>query len=129
MLGQSARAHRQQARFDGLGIVRQLVTAGGFVVREFQPVERARRGQGGAAEGGVAAVQPQRIELVAGRGQQRIAAQEGVGIEVCVTQRLAVKPLGQQLGHGVIDLAGVARVVEAGGQRAGQAEAVIDLAE
>ena len=50
-------------------------------------------------------------------------------VEVLATQRQTVEPLGQQLGHGVIDIAGVARVVKAAGQRAGQAQAVIDLAE
>ena len=50
-------------------------------------------------------------------------------IEIFITQRQPVEPLGQQLGQRMIDEAGVARVVETGGQRAGQAQAVIDLTE
>lgn len=129
VLGQSAHPHRQQTLFNRCRIVGELVSASGFVVGKLQPVEGARRRQGRAAEGGIESIQPQRIELVAGRGQERIPAQESVVIEIIVTQRLAVKPLGQQLRQGVIDLAGGARVVEAAGQRAGQAQPVIDLAE
>ena len=129
MLGQTPHAHRQQTVFDGRRIVRQLVAAGGFVVREFQAVQRARRGQSRAAKGRIEPVPAQRIELVASRGQEGIAAQEGVVIEILVTQRQPVKPLGQKLGQRMINKAGVARIAETGGQRAGQTQAVIDLAQ
>ena len=79
--GQTPRAHRQQAVGNGHRIVGQFVAAGGFVVREFQPVERARRRQGRAAEGRIEPVLAPRIELVARGGQERIAAQKGVVIE------------------------------------------------
>ena len=127
--GQTPRAHRQQAVGDGHGIMGEFVTARGLVVGKFQPVEGRGRGQGRAAKGRIEAVQPQRIEFVARRGQQRIAAQEGVVIEVLISQRQPVEPLGQQLGQRMIDEAGVARVVETGGQCAGQPQAMIPLAE
>jgi len=87
------------------------------------------RGQGRAAKGRIETVHAQRIELVASRGQEGIAAQEGVVIEILVAQRQPVEPLGQKLGQRMIDKAGVARVAETGGQRAGQTQAVIDLAQ
>ena len=129
MLWQAARAQGEQAIGDGLWIVSQFVAAGGFVVGELQPVERGGSRQGRAAEGGVEAVLTERIELVARGGQERIAAQESVVIEILVTQGQAVKALGQKLGHRVIHEADVARVEEARGQRAGEPQPVIDLAE
>ena len=129
VFGQAPRPQREQTLCNRRRLVRQLVAARGLVVGKFQPVERRGRGQGRAAQGWMAAVPPERIELVALRGQQRIAAPEGVVIELLITQRQPVEPLGQQLREPMIDEAGGARGVETGGQRAGQAQAVIDLAE
>ena len=56
-------------------------------------------------------------------------AKAGVVMEVFVTQPQAVKPLGQKLGQRMIDIAGIARIAETSGQRAGETQAVIDLAQ
>lgn len=94
VLGQAPRAPGEQARFAGRRSVDQFVAAGGFVVGEFQPVERARRGQGHPAEGGVAALQAQRSKLGAGRSQTRIAAQEGVVLAVFGAQGQTIESRG-----------------------------------
>ena len=50
-------------------------------------------------------------------------------IEILVPQGQAIEALGHQLGQRMLDEAGVAGVVEARGQGAGDAQPVIDLAE
>ena len=50
-------------------------------------------------------------------------------IQILLTQRDTIEPLSQKLGQRVIDEAGIAPVVETSRQRAGQNQAVIDLAE
>jgi hypothetical protein len=73
VFGQAAGALAQQAGCDAGRILRQLGTAGAFIVGQLQPVKRAGRRQGDAARGGIAAVLAQRIAFVTGGGQQGIA--------------------------------------------------------
>ena len=75
------------------------------------------------------AVLTARIGLVTRRGQERIAAEKRVVIEILPPQGQAIQALGQELGERILDEAGVARVVKTRGQRAGNAQPVIDLAE
>ena len=50
-------------------------------------------------------------------------------VEVLVAQGEAVDPLGEQLGHGVLDEVGVAMVGEAGGELANDPGEALGLAE
>ena len=128
-MGRTAHAQLEQAGFDLARIVRELVAAGALVVGQLQAVERGRRRQGRAAVVREHLVLAQRIGLVAGDGQQRVAAQLRVIVEVLVPQRQPVEPLRQQFLKPVIHKAGVAPIVETPGQRAGEAQAMIGLAQ
>jgi len=123
VLGQATHAHGQQAHFHLGGIVRQLVGGGRFVVGQLQPVERRRRRQRAAA------ILAEGIGLVAGGREQRIAPEFRVIVEVFIAQAHRVDALGQQLHHRVIDQALIAPVVEAAGERAGEPQTGIDLAQ
>jgi hypothetical protein len=129
VLGQTPRAQLEQTGFDLLWIVRQLVAAGVAVVGEFEAVERGRRRQRRAAIRGTEPVLAERVGVLAGDGQERIAAQLIVIIEVFVTEGERFDALGEQGFEVVLDEAGVALIVEASGQRPGEAEAAIDLAQ
>jgi hypothetical protein len=74
-------------------------------------------------------VLPRRIFLLAGGGQERIAAQLVVVIEIFVAQGQAIQPLGQQLRQGVIHKMGIAPIGEAARQPAREAQLLIHLAE
>ena len=62
------------------------------------------------------AIGPQGIVFFAGGGQQRIQPQALVIIESFVTQGQPIKPLRQQLPHGVIDLYLLTGIPETSGQ-------------
>lgn len=82
VFGHATRAHGQQQRLYLLRIVGEFVAAAMFVVRQLQPVECRRRRQRRA---GYPPLLPQRIGFAASRGQQRIAAQLLVIIDIFVT--------------------------------------------
>ena len=75
------------------------------------------------------AVRAQRVALVAGGGQERVAPQPIVVVEVLVTQRQAVEALGQEFRESVVDQTRIAPVAEAAGQLAGQSQAAVHLAQ
>ncbi len=127
VLGQTTRAHLQKTGGDLLGIMRQLVAARVFVVRQLQAVER--RGCRQCRSGMKNPVLSQGIFLAASRRQQRIAPQLLMVVEVFIAQRLPVEPLRQQLRHRVFDKNRVALIAKAGGQSGQQPELLIDLAQ
>lgn len=92
-------------------------------------MERRRGGQGGGAVVGKAAVLPQRIGLVAGHRQQRVAARLVMIVEVFVAQGQRLPPLGPELLQPVVHKTRVALIVEAPGQLTAEAEAVVNLAQ
>ena len=67
--------------------------------------------------------------LLSGHGQQRVTAQEVVVVEVLITQRQAVNPLGDQFLDRMLDEQWVAVITKAGGQLAAEAQALVDLAQ
>ena len=97
VLVQTAHTQFQQGGCDGVGIVMDFVVAVGGLMPQFQPVERGRTREGHAVSVRVEPVIAQRVEFVAGHGQERIVAERVVIIEIGVTQRAAVEPLGQQV--------------------------------
>ena len=128
-LDRQARAQLEQAGLDLVRIVRQFVAAGPFVVGQLEPIERGRRRQGRAAVVGEQTILAERIAFVANDGQQRVAAQLVVIIEVLVPQRQPGEALRQELGELVIHKTRVALIVETLGQCARHAQAVIDLTQ
>jgi hypothetical protein len=62
-------------------------------------------------------------------GRAGIVPQSRVVVEILVAQRLGVNALPQQLLHRMVDPARVAAIGKASRQRAGHAQAVIDLAQ
>jgi len=127
--GQAARPHPQETLLDLVRIVRQPMTARLLVVGQLQSVERGRGGQRHAAMLRQKTILPERIAFVAGGGQQRVQAETVVIVEVFITQRQPIEPLGQQLLERVIDKTLIAGIDKASRQRAGQTQAVINLAQ
>jgi len=128
-LVQTAHAHFEQRGFDARGGVRDLVRAVVAVIAQFQTVEGGAAGQRHARVGRVQPVAAQRIGLVTGGGQEGSVPERVVSVEILVAQREAAEPLGEQLGERVIAVARVAPVGEGLGQRAGQSQAAIQLAQ
>ena len=128
VFGQTAHPHLQQGGFNLGWIVRHLMVAAALVIGEFQTIERAGAGQGYASMRWIEPILAQRIELIAGAGQERIEPQPVMIIEIFVAQRQPINPLGQQFLHRVIDKNLVANIVEALGQRLGQPQIGIHLA-
>ena len=69
------------------------------------------------------------IGLADDGGQQGVAAEVVVVVEVLVAQRQGVDPLGDEVLEGVLDEVGVAMVGEAGGELAEDAGEFLGLAE
>ena len=69
----------------------------------------------------------EQIGFFARHRQQRIMAQPGVIVEILIPQRQTIEPLGQQLGHRMIDPARVPLAVEAVRQQAGNPQRLIHL--
>ena len=127
ILGQAPHAHLQQA-IGHLGrVVRQFVAAGVPVVGQLQPVEGGRAGQRQPPMTGIETVPPQRIFFIAGGGQEGIAPQLVVIVEVFVTQGQPKNPLRQQLAHRVIHKHLLAVVAKTLGQVVGQAQLAVHL--
>ena len=118
----------QQAVLQGLGPMGDLVATGLFFIAQFQPVQRAGRSQRFALLV-LAPFLGQRIGLAGGHGQQRVTAQEVVVVEVLITQRQAVNPLGDQFLDRMLDEQWVAVITKAGGHLAAEAQALVDLAQ
>jgi hypothetical protein len=96
---------------------------------EFQAVERALAGQGGAAIAGARPVLAGGVGLASQHGQQRIVAQPVVVVEVFVAQAQAEDALLEQLRDGVFDQVGVAVVGETSGELVEEMELRLDFAE
>ena len=118
--------------FDVAGAAGDLLVAALLVGADggqFEAVERALAGQRLAAiplpPPGLAG----RVVLADDGGQQRVAAEVVVVVEVLVAQGQAVDPLGEEVLDGVLDEVGVAVVGEAGGELADDAGEGLGLAE
>jgi len=127
VLVQATHAQRQQRGLDLWRIGVDFGVAVGGPVALFEALQGGGGGQGRGAV--VAAVGAQGLALVAGDGQERIAAQGGVIVEVVVAQGLGQEALEQQLAHGVVAVAGVAGVGEGAGQGGAQPQAGIELTQ
>ena len=89
----------------------------------------AHAGQRHAGVGRVPPVAAQRVGLVAGGGQERIAPERVVIVEILVAQRQTVEALREPLGKRGITVARVAPIRERLRQRARQSQTVIYLAQ
>ena len=121
-----------QEPFDVVGAADDFLVAAlrvGADGGQFEAVERALSGQGLAA---VAAPLPGRsggIVLADNGGEQWVATQVVVVVEILVPQCQAVDPLGDQLRDGMLDEVGVAMVGEAGGELMDDRREFFGLAE
>jgi hypothetical protein len=129
VLVQTAPAQGQPRGFDARGVGGDFVRAVVARVAQFQAVEGGAAGPGHAGVGRVQAVAAQRVGLVAGGGQERIAPERVVIVEILVARRLAAEPLGEPLGGRGLAGARVAPVGEGWRQRARQPQALIPLAQ
>ena len=93
LLGQTSHRGLQECVLYLLRIVAELMAAGLFIITQFQPVERAGRGQRKASI--LQTLQPQRIALARRDGQERVQAQGVMIVEVFVAQSQSVQALGQ----------------------------------
>lgn len=99
------------------------------MIRQFQPVERGRASQRRIPKLRQKPVPAQRIGLLASHGQQRIAAQPRMIIQILITQRHRVEPLGQQLLQGVINPSLLTSIAKTTRQRSTQTQPTIYLSQ
>ena len=118
--------HVHQQALDRCGVAADLLVAVGAVGGAFQPVQRALARQRLAAVALLLALVPFQVALA---GQQRIAAQLVVTVEIFVAQRQRLDALSEQFADLMFDEVGVAAVFEAGGEARQQVDAAVDLAQ
>ena len=113
----------------GLRLVRVLLARTAVVVRcrQLQAVERALAGQGLAAILCAPPVFPFHVILVQGHGQHGIAPQFIVVIEVRIAQRQPEYALPDQIQQRMLDLIGLAVILEAGGEAPQDAAALLQF--
>jgi hypothetical protein len=101
----------------------------GVLRAQLQADERRRTRQRRAAMLAATPLPAEHIRFARRRGQQRIAPQVWVVIETLMAQRPRINALREQFLHTVVDEFGIAAVHETTCQRAGHAQARIDLPE
>ena len=109
-----------EQRFDGGGIVADLVIARRLRLGALQPVQRrfARHRR---------AVLAPRRKLAGEHAEHRIVAQMVVVVQILVAQREGVHALPDQSRHRMLDQIGPARVGKAGGEAADQPQGAVRL--
>ena len=126
---QAPHAQLQKHRLHRLWVRVQLAVIIRVLRAEFEAVERRRTGQRRAAMLGASPLHAENVLFSCRRREQRIQAKARVIIEILVAEGECVDALGEQLAHAVNHQFGNAAIGETSGQRAGDAEARIDLAQ
>ena len=106
-----------------------LVGASRFVVAQLQAIERGGAGQRIALILFAAPIQAQRVALVCGHRDERVAPQRVMIVEILVTGGQAQHALGKELAEGMLDKEGLACVAKTGGQAAGQSQGAVELTQ
>jgi hypothetical protein len=96
---------------------------------EFEAVEGALAGQGLAAVGRVEAVIAEGVALADEDGEQGVAPEAVMVVEILVAQAEAEDALLEEFEQGVLDALGITIVGEAAGEGLKEVEVVIDLAQ
>jgi len=128
ILRQRAHPHPQQCLANGLWPRQNLAVTIRELGAQFEPVQGGRAGQREASIF-LLAMLPKRIEFASRYGQQWIAPQLRVIIEIFVSQRQGLDALGEQFLHSMLDQVRIATILEALGKRATEPQAAVDLAQ
>lgn len=126
---ETTHAQLQKRRLHRLWVRVQLAVIIRVLRAEFEAVERRRAGQRRAAMPGASPLHAEDVLFSCRRREQWIQAQPRVIIEILVAEGECVDALGEQLAHAVNHQSGDAAIGETSGQRAGDGEARIDLAQ
>ena len=125
----AAHAEVQERRLNRLWLRVQLAVMIRVLSSQLKAVQGRRTRQRCAAMSAAPPLRTQHILLPSRRGQQRIAPQVGVIVEVFITQRQRVNALSEQFPHAVVDERGIASIHKTSRQSAGDAQARINLSE
>ncbi len=119
LLIESADTFSDQQSLDLRVVGLDLVGASLFVVAQLQAVKGRGAGQRIALILFAAPIHAQRVALVCGHRDERVAPQRVMIVEILVTGGQAQHALGQELAEGMLDKEGLACVAKTGRQAAG----------